>query len=252
MDHNTALPDTGVEIEVVSHGRTVCSWTVRRVHEQASKMAEGLSRGHELVVHNYKVSDVNQPHRCNSCLKYKSELEEMTVELITARKIIQLLQEDLNTYKDPTPPSTFYERSKSHGNSKLTNKWETVTDKSRNSSRITHDQQPIPVIPITNRYHALHNLQNDVESPSNLVNHRFKMNVSSKQNKTSSSPKRKTKRILLIGDSHMRGCASELRKYLGPEYEVTGTTNNEIEGLSHSDAVVIWGGALMISTETNR
>jgi hypothetical protein len=54
----------------------------------------------------------------------------------------------------------------------------------------------------------------------------------------------------------MRGCASELRMYLGPEYEVTGTimpgsrlqnvtklASNEIVGLSHSDAVVIWGGS---------
>jgi hypothetical protein len=53
--------------------------------------------------------------------------------------------------------------------------------------------------------------------------------------------------------------------YLGPEYEVTGTimpgsrlqnvtklASNEIEELSHNDAVVIWGGALIILTETNR
>jgi hypothetical protein len=154
-------------------------------------MAEGLSRGHELAAHNYKFSDVNQPHRCNTCLKYKSELEEMAVELTTARKIIQLLQEDLNTYKDPTLPSTSYKRSNSHVNNKLTNKWEIVKDKSSKSSRIIHDQQPISVIPITNRYNALHNLQNDVEAPSSPQNHRIKMNVPLKQNKTSNSQKRK-------------------------------------------------------------
>ena len=37
------------------------------------------------------------------------------------------------------------------------------------------------------------------------------------------SPKRKTKKTLLIGVSHRRGCASELGKYLGTEYEITGT-----------------------------
>jgi hypothetical protein len=87
------------------------------------------------------------------------------------------------------------------------------------------------------------------------------MNVPSKQNKPSNFQKRKKKRILLSGDSHMRGCASELRIYLGPEYEVTGTimpgsrlqnvtklTSNEREGLSHSDAAVIWGG----SNDVNR
>ena len=53
----------------------------------------------------------------------------------------------------------------------------------------------------------------------------------------------------------MRGCASELRKYLGPKYEVSGTimpgaraqnvTNlakKEISGLSHDDALIIWAG----------
>jgi hypothetical protein len=82
------------------------------------------------------------------------------------------------------------------------------------------------------------------------------MNVPSKQNKPSNFQKRKKKSVLLIGDSRMRGCASELRMYLVPEYEVTGTimpgsrlqnvtklASNEIEGLSHGDAIVIWGGS---------
>jgi len=55
-------------------------------------------------VYNYKVRSVNQPTERSSCLKYKSEWEEMADELIAAKKIIQLLQEDLNTYKDLTPP----------------------------------------------------------------------------------------------------------------------------------------------------
>jgi len=54
----------------------------------------------------------------------------------------------------------------------------------------------------------------------------------------------------------MRGCASELRKYLGLDYVVSGSimpgsrlqniTNlarNEISGLSHNDALIIWAGS---------
>jgi hypothetical protein len=54
----------------------------------------------------------------------------------------------------------------------------------------------------------------------------------------------------------MRGCASELEKYVGPEYEVTATimpglrlqsvtkiAKNEIAGFSNRDAVIIWGGS---------
>jgi hypothetical protein len=82
------------------------------------------------------------------------------------------------------------------------------------------------------------------------------MNILLKQNKAINSPIRRKKRILLTGDSRMRGCASELGKYLGPEYEVTGTTmpgsrlqnvtklaRIEIAGFSNRDAVIIWGGS---------
>jgi len=57
----------------------------------------------------------------------------------------------------------------------------------------------------------------------------------------------------------MRGCASELGKYLRPEYEITGTVmpgsrlknitkiaNNGIAGLSNGDAVIIWGGGAIM------
>ena len=184
----------------------------------------------------------------------------MTQELITKKKTIQLLLEDLNTYKDLTSARTSEDGSDSHVSNKLTNNWEIVTDKSRKSNT-THDQLPIPVIPITNDYNALHKLQNDLESPRNvqnhhIKNHHIKKNILLNQNKAISSPIRRKKTILLIVDSHMRGCASELWKYLGPECEVTGTiitgsrlqnvtklTGNEIARFSNRDAVIIWGGS---------
>ena len=128
--------------------------------------------------------------------------------------------------------------------------------KSKKGKRTTHDQLPIPVIPITNRYNALHNLQNDLELPRRMQNRRIKKDTLTKQNKVTSSPIRRKKRILLIGDGHMRGCASKLGEYLGPAYEVTGTimpgsrlqnvtklARDEIAGLSHRDSVIIWGGS---------
>jgi hypothetical protein len=85
------------------------------------------------------------------------------------------------------------------------------------------------------------------------------------QNKTKTSPKRRKKKILLIDDSHMRGCASELGKQLGPEYEITGTVmsgwrlqnitelaKNELGGLSNGDAVIIWGGPNDINCSETR
>jgi hypothetical protein len=143
-----------------------------------------------------------------------------------------LLLEDLNTYKNLTSARKPQDGSDSHVSNKLTNNWKIVIDKSRKSNT-TYDQLPIPVIPITNGYNALHKLQNNLESPRNIqshhiMNHHIKKNILLSQNKATSSPMRRKKTILLIGDSHMRGCASELGKYLGPECEVAGT-NGGIE-----------------------
>jgi len=188
-------------------------------------------------------------------------LEELTEELITTKKIIQLLQEDLNTYKGLKSASTSNDRSNSYVSSKPINDWEIVTDKSRKSNTTTLEQLPIPVIPITNRFNGLHNLQNDVELPRNTQNHHIKnrhikKNIFLKHNKDISSPIRRKTKILLIGDSHMHGCTSKLTRYLSPEYEVTGTiisesrlqkvtklAKNEIARFSNRDAVIIWGSS---------
>jgi len=224
-------------------------------------MTEGLSSDSELATKNCKIRDVNQPFRCNSCFKYKCEMEELTEELITMKKIIQLLEEELNTYKGLTSARTSNDRSTSHVSSNPINDWEVVTDKSRKSNRTTVEQLPIPVTPITKCFNALHNLQNDLELPSNIQNHHIKnhhmkKNIFLKHNKAISSPVRRKTKILLIGDSHTHGCASELKKYLSPKYEVTGTimpgsriqnitklAKNETARFSNTEAVIIWGGS---------
>lgn len=104
------------------------------------------------------------------------------------------------------------------------------------------------------------------EFPSDVPNHHIRChnirkNTFWNQNKSRSAPISKLKRILLIGDSHMRGCASELGKYLGPNYKVSGTfmpgsrlqnitklARKEIAGFSKEDMVIIWGG----SNDVNR
>jgi len=87
-----------------------------------------------------------------------------------------------------------------------------------------------------------------MESHNNRPTQQTKKCGPVKRKESTSLSNRKKKKILLIGDSHMRGCASELRKYLGPNYEVSGTImpgartqnvinlgRNEISGLSHNE-----------------
>jgi hypothetical protein len=89
-----------------------------------------------------------------------------------------LLQEDQNTHNDPTIARTSEDRHNSHVSNELNNNWEIVTDKSRRPKKLNEtspDQLPIPIIPITNRYHAFRNLQNDTELPSIIPNQRTKI-----------------------------------------------------------------------------
>jgi hypothetical protein len=60
----------------------------------------------------------------------------------------------------------------------------------------------------------------------------------------------------VIGDSHARGLASELKNCLGHEYSITGIitpgarlnsvtqlVKNELAALTRSDTIIVWGGS---------
>jgi hypothetical protein len=64
------------------------------------------------------------------------------------------------------------------------------------------------------------------------------------------------KKIVVIGDSHARGLASELKYYLGHEFSISGTiipgaclnnitklAKNELVNLTRSDTIIVWGGS---------
>ena len=63
-------------------------------------------------------------------------------------------------------------------------------------------------------------------------------------------------KILIIGDSHARGCATEMKAILNKDFEVQGfvypgaglktitsTAKNDISKLSKKDVVIVWGGS---------
>ena len=120
------------------------------------------------------------------------------------------------------------------------------------------DQLPITTIPITNRYHVLHNLQNDMELPSVIPNQRTTYLHTKKRegNRKPAYKLKQQKKVMVIGDSHSRGLASELQSYLGHKYSISGTIipgaslNNitqlakkELTNLTRSDTVIVWGGS---------
>jgi hypothetical protein len=79
-------------------------------------------------------SVLNQTFSCKSCKEYKGILEELIQELQSAKKIIQLLQEDINMSKDYSSSAT--SRLSCENNTSLVSNnessWEKVLYKSSN------------------------------------------------------------------------------------------------------------------------
>jgi len=59
-------------------------------------MADGLLCCGERLTQKEEDNALNQVSSCKSCMEYKCILKELTQELQSAKKIIQLLQEDVN------------------------------------------------------------------------------------------------------------------------------------------------------------
>jgi hypothetical protein len=133
-------------------------------------MAEVLLLACEPAAQICKLSVINQTSQCNACKVYKDQIKLLTQELLSSKKIIQLLQEDLRTFKEP-PHATNTEHQDERINPQVSNSdssWKTASTKTKYSSNLNKSNNcykytRIPVVPITNRYDILHNLQPDHE-----------------------------------------------------------------------------------------
>ena len=92
-------------------------------------MAAIQSHIEKSISQNYTESDVKQKLSCNNCIEYQHKLEELILELSSAKKIIQLLEEDQNTCSGPTTTRAPDKGQNSHVSNELHNTWETVSDK---------------------------------------------------------------------------------------------------------------------------
>ena len=80
-----------------------------------------------------------------------------------------------------------------------------------------------------------------------------------------SNLRKRCPRILLIGDSHARNCATDLQHKLGGKYEVLGfakpgavmeeivkTASKDTQTLSNKDVLIVWGGSNDISRNKSK
>jgi hypothetical protein len=86
-----------------------------------------------------------------------------------------------------------------------------------------------------------------------------------KKNQLAKSVLRSEHKVMIIGDSHAKKCAAELRHNLDRRYEVCGftkpgarsneiikTAEEEVSSLKHKDVVILWGGSNDISRNNTK
>jgi hypothetical protein len=107
---------------------------------------------------------------------------------------------------------------------------------------------------------------NNTESKSELKSPNLIPLLAKKEVKRTPRVSRNQRKVLILGDSHARGCAQETQHNLNRNFCVQGivkpgaimkdilsTSSNLVKNLSSKDMVVIWGGARDISkNETNQ
>ena len=198
---------------------------------------------------------------CYNCELLKLKLQEVSSELSSACEVIKILQEEENsaqrTPEKPCVPQLNREVKQASTEDSYTN-W-TVRKPGRKCAKRNYVQPRQVVFPIhANRYNALCTLIEpqivNVPTPHNTMT---TINKNSEINRKKCNTRHSnTQKIIIIGDSHAKGCAANIKHILGKTAVVTGyvspgsklenitnIANNEINNLTKKDIVVIWGGS---------
>lgn len=216
------------------------------------------------MVVDYKSSG-KQTDKCLCCEELRFELQKYKMEILSYEEVLKLLQEELSNKElrnksEPSKQNYCY-----HGQFKvLTSKddWVQVATKINRKYKDFNSNQ-VQLIPHT-ASKLLYNLKVN-ESTSTPIMEQETLNISIYQKTTRKtqlvkSIKKGKHKVLIIGDSHAKKCATELQHNLGIDYEICGliklgaemseiikTVKEEISTLKCNDVVVLWGGANDVS-----
>jgi len=197
---------------------------------------------------------------CKCCLNLKRELKEIQEELNSAKFIIELLQTEGSTKECVgygTKELQNLIQSKELNAEKIKeNKWiEVIPGHNRRTRQVKIDPAKQQV-EIENHYKVLENLQ----EPTDVADSLELGTTCGMTNIRKRNLKNKVHKVILIGDSHARGCAEKISNYLVNSYEVTGYVNpstglevitnsatKEIDHTTPKDVVVVCGGSNNIS-----
>ena len=186
--------------------------------------------------------DLKRNHECEFSLHMQKEIDNVRSELKSAMMIINMLQNDVYGSQEETAP-----RPKFQSNAK----WTEVVTKRRgrinvNSKHSLACSQPIPAL--SNRFTALQ----EVEENSSPQDANFDNNLKKSVNIRLKSKKK----IVIIGDSHSRGYATNLKHQLKDKFQIVGyvkpgastieiveTAKSDIRDLKKDDVIIVFGGS---------
>jgi hypothetical protein len=173
---------------------------------------------------------------CKRCKDYEIQLKETQDELIFTRMINKLFQKELLSYA--TPKCTWIinlDSTDINGDPAVNNGWTLVTTKNHmvrsrkrdksatvktdESIKTTYRFTPLTKVLADNVGTIPVIVNSDILTKGNdkVVNR----NKSHKEDSGNGESKPKEKKIIIIGDSHARGCAREISNGLGEEFEVS-------------------------------
>ena len=236
----------------------------------------------------------NEGYLCKNCLDHEAQLKEALDELSTAKVIISILQEEIlsNITSAPTSGVNLSITKEPHQELNAT-EWTTIAHRNKSGTLQKQSKQvrgekvsSSSTVQSENRYSLLYNLekkecdlsQNTTKPPGHqtkgniiptivngnsdyyknfpsLTHERERLQVQNMISRTVISPGKDKHKILIVGDSHAKNCASLLQDDLGANFTVTSfvksganmkeiiNTTEDLLTSQSDDLVVIWGGA---------
>ena len=209
---------------------------------------------------------------CNKCREVEIRLKEALEELTSLRVINDLLQKDLNSHVSPkTTRQIDPDYYDNNAVTEINGEWTVITSKNRVSKSGKRNQSVfdnhIQFTKLSNRYLPLTTVFGDSEGVIPvIINRKITARGSNKIRSGASQPAVSAKKtaqkhkILIIGDSHARSSAANLKSSLNETFEVMGSvmpgsrlehiTNlarNDLSHMNRNDFVVVWGGTNGIS-----
>jgi lysophospholipase L1-like esterase len=198
---------------------------------------------------------------CQCCMEMKNELLNVKCELNSMIEIMKILKEDHDQLLSRVvniENRTVNSRNTTNAvdNEDSRSYWKSESSSKRLAKNRSSPMQQFKIPLIVNRYAVLENLHEVNQAPTSSCS-KIKLKtktIEPKSNKTKALTR--TQKIVICGDSHARGCASNLLNRHGESFEVIGNVlpgarllnitqaaKKELKTLNRKDYAIIWGGS---------